>query len=72
MGSGLNPTVDPPVVALSTPSVLTGPPEESLHPEDKRSEQSLVKAHQAAAWAIKASTAVSFFNKASLLWLRQL
>lgn len=29
------PAVDPPIVALSTSSVLTGPPEEGLRPEDK-------------------------------------
>lgn len=66
------PTVDSPVVALSAPSVLTGPPEEVLPPVDKRFEQSLVKAHQSAAWSIKASTVASFFNRASLLWLQQL
>lgn len=45
-------SVDPPVVALSAPSNLTGPPEESLRPEDKRLEHSLVKAHQATAWSV--------------------
>lgn len=64
--------MDPTVVALSSPSFLTGPPEESLRPEDKRSEHSLIKAHQAAAWLVKASMAYSFFNRASILWLRQL
>lgn len=66
------PTVDPPVVTLSTPSVWTGPPEETIRPEDKRFEHSLNKAHQAAAWAAKASLAASFLNRASLLWLCQL
>lgn len=61
--------MDSPVVALFAPPVLTGPPEETLHPEDKRAEQALVKAHQSAAWAIKASSAASFFQ---LLWLKQL
>lgn len=64
------PTVDAPVVALSLQSVLTESLEENFHPEDKQSEQSLVKANQAAAWAVKASTAAPFFNRASLLWLR--
>lgn len=66
------PSVDPPVVALSAPSILTGPPEENLCPEDKHSKHSLIKAHQAAAWSVKASMAASFFNRASILWLRQL
>lgn len=66
------PTVDSPVVALSAPPVLTGPPEEILRPEDKRAEQLLVKAHQLAAWAIRVSSAASFFNRASLLWLKEL
>lgn len=47
------PLVDPPVAALSSPSHLAGPPEENLRPEDKRLEQSLVKAYQASAWAAK-------------------
>ncbi|XP_058037681.1 uncharacterized protein LOC131197525 [Ahaetulla prasina] len=66
------PTVDAPVVALAGPSVVTGPPEETLLPEDKRAEQTLVKSHQAAAWAVRASSSASFFNRAALLWLKQL
>lgn len=46
--------------------------EAALKPEDRRSEHILVKGHQSAAWAIKASTASSFFNRAALLWLTQL
>lgn len=64
--------VDPPVVALASPAVITGPPEEGLWPKDKRLEHSLTKAHQAAAWAIKASSAASFFNRATLMWIKQL
>lgn len=60
------------MAALSASSNLAGPPEDNLHPEDKRLEQSLVKSHQASAWAAKAAMASSFFNRASILWLRQL
>lgn len=42
------PTVDTSVAAMSTSSVMTGAPEEALHPEDQRSEQILVMSHQAA------------------------
>lgn len=62
----LVPSVDAPVVALSVSSNLPGPP------EDKRSEQLLVKVHQASAWAVKAASSSSFFDRASLLWLWQL
>ncbi|XP_034290509.1 uncharacterized protein LOC117675694 [Pantherophis guttatus] len=66
------PSVDAPIVALSSASPLTGPSEEFLRPEDKKLERSLVKDHQASAWSIQASSAASFFNRASILWLRQL
>ncbi|XP_058015779.1 uncharacterized protein LOC131186316 [Ahaetulla prasina] len=66
------PTVDAPVVALTTTSHVTGPENEALRPEDKRADQSLVKSHQASAWAIRSSMASSFFNRASIMWLRQL
>lgn len=56
------PTIDPPIVALSNPVHLTGPPEDSLRPEDKRAKKTLIKGHQAAAWSIRASTSTSFFN----------
>ncbi|XP_034296649.1 uncharacterized protein LOC117679126 [Pantherophis guttatus] len=66
------PSVDQPVAELSAPTNLTGPPEEGLRPEDRRLEHSLVRSHQATAWSVKASLAASFFNRASILWLRQL
>ncbi|XP_058021206.1 uncharacterized protein LOC131189221 isoform X2 [Ahaetulla prasina] len=66
------PVVDSPVAALVSPSVTAGPPEENLKPEDKRSEYSLVKTHQAVAWSVKSSLAASFFNRAALLWIKQL
>ncbi|XP_070806291.1 uncharacterized protein [Pituophis catenifer annectens] len=64
------PTVDDPVVALAPSTLLSN--DDALKPEDKRGEYALRNMHQAAAWAIKASTAASFFNRASLLWLRQM
>lgn len=66
------PVVDPPVAALSSSSNLAGPPEDNLRPEEKRLEQSLVKSHMASAWAAKSALASSFFNRAAILWLRQL
>lgn len=61
------PEMDAPVAALAAPSIMANAPEEALRAEDKRAERSLRKALQAAAWAVKASTAASFFNRASLL-----
>lgn len=78
MGSNLAqalqlPTVDGPVAALSSPSpYLSGDIAEGLRAEDKKAEYTLRKVHQAAAWAIKASTAASFFTHTSLIWLHQL
>lgn len=66
------PSVDSPVVALASSFPVTGPAEESLKPEDKRAERSLIKGHQASAWAVQASSAASFFNRATILWLKQL
>lgn len=66
------PVVDPPVVALTNVTHPTGPTEDSLRPEDKRAEKTLLKGHMATAWSIKASTSASFFNRAALLWLKQL
>lgn len=40
--------------------------------EDKRAETTVIKGHQVAAWAIRASTSASFFNRLALLWLCQL
>lgn len=66
------PSVDAPVLALSSASPLTGPSEKCLHPEEKKAEKTLIKGHQASAWAIQASSVASFFNRATILWLRQL
>lgn len=64
--------VDGPIAALTSSSRLTGAPEESLRPEDRRDEKTLIKAHQSTAWAVRTATLASFFNRASLLWLKQL
>lgn len=66
------PSVDTPVAALSSPTVVAGGSEEVLKPEKKRSEQTLVKGFQAGAWAVRAATATSFFTRASLVWIQQL
>ncbi|XP_058021153.1 uncharacterized protein LOC131189195 [Ahaetulla prasina] len=66
------PTVDAPVVALASSTHFTGPPEESLRPEVKRAEKVLVKGHQAVAWSVKAAASASFFNRATIIWLKQL
>lgn len=66
------PVVDPPVAALTSPANLAGAPEDNLRPEEKRLEQSLVKSHMASAWAARSALASSFFNRAAILWLRQL
>lgn len=60
------PPVDVPVAALLSTSSLLG------QPEDRRAEQALQRAHQGAAWAIFSSSTASSFNRATLLWLRQL
>lgn len=65
------PSVDAPVLALSSLSPLAGPPEEYLRPEEKKVERTLIKGHQASAWSVQASSAASFFNRATILWLRQ-
>lgn len=66
------PSIDAPVIVLALFPPITGPLDESLHPEDKKAELTLIKDHQASAWSIQASSAASFFSRASILWLRQL
>lgn len=62
------PSVDAPVVALHATNAMPGESEEFLQPEDKRTEQALLKAHQVAAWAVKSSSSASFARTA-LIWL---
>lgn len=66
------PSVDAPVAHLTSSSVLTNDIADCLQMEDRKAELVLCINHQAAAWAIKAATSASFFNRASLIWLRQL
>lgn len=66
------PPVDGPVAALASSSRVTGSPEDYLKPEDKRAEKTLIKSHLSAAWAVRTSTSASFFNRAALLWIKQL
>lgn len=66
------PSVDAPVAALSSSSVITSDVVDGLKAEDRKTELTFRKTHQAAAWAVKAATSTSFFTRASLLWLRQL
>lgn len=66
------PMVDKPVATLTSVALLPMDAIDCLRPDDKKAELSLCKAHQAAAWAVKAVTSTSFFNRASLLWLRQM
>lgn len=65
------PSVDPPVAALASSSMMTSDVVDGLKTEDRKLEMGYRKAHQAAAWAIKAAMATSFFNRATLIWLRQ-
>uniref|UniRef100_A0A2D4PTA0 Lamina-associated polypeptide 2 alpha C-terminal domain-containing protein n=1 Tax=Micrurus surinamensis TaxID=129470 RepID=A0A2D4PTA0_MICSU len=64
--------VDDPVVALASSSQVHTDSDEALKPEEKRLEITLKRGHQANAWAIRTATSASFFNRASLRWLRQL
>uniref|UniRef100_A0A8C6X389 TATA box-binding protein-associated factor RNA polymerase I subunit D n=1 Tax=Naja naja TaxID=35670 RepID=A0A8C6X389_NAJNA len=66
------PMVDAPVAALASTSTAPCDLEDVLKAEEERIEQSLQRSHQAAAWAVKASTAASFFTRTSLKWLKQL
>lgn len=66
------PVVDAPVPSLISSSIIFNDIKDSLKMEDKRAKMSFRKAHQVVAWAIRAATSASFFNRASLIWLRQL
>lgn len=66
------PPVDASVAAITSSSILLPDLLEDLKTEDKRAKKACHKTRQATAWAIKAATGASFFNRASILWLRQL
>lgn len=63
------PTLDPPIAALHTAIAMPGSQEDILKPEDHRADQVLQRGHQAAAWAVQAASAASFFSRSSLFWL---
>ncbi|XP_032076117.1 lamina-associated polypeptide 2-like [Thamnophis elegans] len=66
------PTVDAPIAALASPALIPSEISEGLKAEDRKAESVIRKTHQAAAWALRSATAASFFNRTSLVWLRQL
>lgn len=66
------PSVDAPVASLASTSLVSTDVLDGLKSDERKTELGYRKAHQAAAWTIKAATATSFFNRASLIWLRQL
>lgn len=47
------PTVDAPVAALASPSVISSDPLDVLKSEDRRAELAFRKSHQAVAWAVR-------------------
>ncbi|XP_013923459.1 PREDICTED: dnaJ homolog subfamily C member 13 [Thamnophis sirtalis] len=66
------PTVDAPIAALASPALIPSEISEGLKAEDRKAETVIRKTHQAAAWALRSATAASFFNRTSLVWLKQL
>lgn len=65
------PKIDAPIAALTSSALIPSDVMEGLKVKDKKMESSFLKAHLASAWIIKATTAASFFNRTSLMWLRQ-
>lgn len=65
------PSVDGPVAALTSATPVAMDAMETLKPEDKRVEHALRMAHLASTWVVRAASAASFFNRTSLIWLRQ-
>lgn len=66
------PSIDAPIAALLSSAAVPGDPAENLRPDERRADMVLQRAHLGAAWAIKAASTASFFNRSTLLWLRQL
>lgn len=66
------PSVDAPVAQLSSTLPVSSDIMDGLKAEERKTEIGFQKAHKAAAWAVKAATVTSFFNRASLIWLHQL
>ncbi|XP_032089936.1 uncharacterized protein LOC116519935 isoform X3 [Thamnophis elegans] len=66
------PTVDGPVAALASSPALYNEAANNLKAEDRNTELMLRRAHQSAAWTINSAVAASFFNRISLLWLKEM
>lgn len=61
------PPVHPPVAALGSPAIVPSNVSDGLKAEDCKAEMILCKMKEAAALALRASTAASFFNRTSLV-----
>lgn len=57
---------------LFSSSAVSGDMAEALKAENRKSEYSLHRPHQASAWSVKVSTSTSFFARTSIIWLREL
>lgn len=57
---------------LTSSSVLSNDIADGLWTEDQKAELAFRKTHNAAAWAVRAATSASFFNRVSLIWLHRL
>lgn len=66
------PAVDEALAPILSDTKIPGDMSEALKAEDKKSEISLRRTHQASAWAIRASTSNSFFARIALIWLKEL
>ncbi|XP_070605566.1 titin-like [Erythrolamprus reginae] len=66
------PKIDRPVVALASPTFVSNDTDDALGGEDRKAEVTLRKSHQVASWAVKSSLSASFFNRTSLLWLKEM
>ncbi|XP_013909106.1 PREDICTED: ubiquitin carboxyl-terminal hydrolase 7-like [Thamnophis sirtalis] len=67
------PAFDTPVAALVSASpVVSGDAVDKMKPEDKRAELTLRKTFNATAWAIKSVASASYFNRATVMWLKKL
>ncbi|XP_013919965.1 PREDICTED: histone-arginine methyltransferase CARM1-like [Thamnophis sirtalis] len=66
-------TVDPPVVALASPTFLVAKDVAgNLKADDRKAEMTLRKMFQSVAWAIKAAASASFFNLTAILWMEKI
>ncbi|XP_070610345.1 lamina-associated polypeptide 2, isoforms alpha/zeta-like [Erythrolamprus reginae] len=65
------PPVDKPVATLVSNAVVPSETADSLKPDERRAETLLKKAHQMAAWALRAASTASIFNRASIMWLQE-